>query len=100
MDRSGLPRYNMAVRLLHRESAQDALAQLDQATEQAASAAGTDASPDSAKAARIQTPRGRCKEAIGNLAGARRAVLLSHALDPREMEAAFELSKLEGQGGE
>ena len=84
----GMYKYNLAVLLLHGGKAQEALAQLDQA-----------ASVDNNQvAARIETLRGRCLLATGDLRAARGAFLRAHGLDPHDLRAALELRKLEAQG--
>jgi len=84
---NGKSRYNLAVLLLHQGNAQEALAQLDEA-----------GLTDNRTAARIETLRGRCLLATGNLAGARSAFLRARGIDPHDMRAGLELRKLEAKG--
>ncbi|HTP60271.1 MAG TPA: tetratricopeptide repeat protein [Spirochaetia bacterium] len=95
LDASGKARYNLAVLSLHQGQAQEALGNLAVAAEQAASAA--EGTPDALFAARIQTLRGLCLKKTGDLAAARSAFLKARALDPRDLEAGFEIRKLEAQ---
>jgi tetratricopeptide (TPR) repeat protein len=98
LDRSGRSRYDLAVLLYHKGSAQEALAQLDQAAQESAPAGDERTASVALLAARIQALRGRCLERSGDLAGARSAFLRARALDPHELQAGFELRKLEAQG--
>jgi tetratricopeptide (TPR) repeat protein len=83
---NGKSRYNLAVHLLHQGNAQEALAQLDEA-----------GLTDNRTAARIETLRGRCLLATGNLTGAHSAFLRAQSIDPHDMRAGLELRKLEAR---
>jgi tetratricopeptide (TPR) repeat protein len=101
----GTYRYDLAVLLLHGGRIQQALGQLAQAQEEYRSSAGA-ATPRSGSnamsgnefRARVETLRGRCLMATGDVAGARAAFLRARALDPRLLRPGLELRKLEAQG--
>ena len=96
LENGGKARFDLAVLLFHQGQAQEALTELAVAAQQAAS--GSDSTPDALFAARIQTLRGLCLKKSGDLAGARNAFLKARALDPHQLEAGFEIRKLEAQG--
>ncbi len=81
-------RYDLAVLLLRRGDPQAALAQLAQARDEMAPEVG----------ARIETLKGRCMLATGDLSGARGAFLRAQAVDPHSLRPAMELRKLEAPG--
>ncbi|HVP19198.1 MAG TPA: tetratricopeptide repeat protein, partial [Spirochaetia bacterium] len=101
----GWYRYDLAVVLLHRGRAQEALEQLAEAERESAPAAAAASSamdPDDMSGdrflARIELLKGRSLLATGDVAGARGAFLRAHVLDPHQLRSGLELRKLEARG--
>lgn len=101
----GRYRYDLAVVLLQRGRAGEAVEQLTQAERApgalaSASGAVLDADGLSGNAflARVETLKGRCYLATGDVAGARDAFLRARTLDPHLLRAGLELRKLEAHG--
>ena len=95
------PGDHLAVLLLRAGHPREALAQLGNAETEAGSSAGVSlaasASAGRQVQARIQTLKGRCLLATGDIPGARDAFLRARVLDPHLLEPGLELRKLEAQ---